>query len=195
LAVGIDRGEHTRHRRGWARAYLDHYLKHRWTDELSTVSRELQRHIATKAKPPTFRQFAKIAATAANHWFNGDLARLYTAIGEKAPKTPRRHDLLPGTADALIHAVYRALGGQYYDDNLRISDYAAANRFQQMSRLASSSPRYVQITEALGRPPQPDEFGASRYDWEWTGDLQQGWTRYQQAIHQALNCQRSGHPL
>lgn len=144
----------TRHRQGWTRAYLDTYLKHRWTDELTTVSRELHRHVAAKAKPPTFRQFAKIASVAANHWFNGDLAGLYTAIGEKAPKTPRCHDLLPGTADALVHTVYRALGGQYHNNDLRITNYSIANRFHQISRLASAGPQYVQIAEALGRPPR-----------------------------------------
>ncbi|MGH8603963.1 MAG: hypothetical protein ACREXR_14700, partial [Gammaproteobacteria bacterium] len=46
----------------------------RWTNELTIVACELHRAIAAKGKPPTFRQFARFAAPAANHWFNGDVA-------------------------------------------------------------------------------------------------------------------------
>jgi hypothetical protein len=173
----------TRHRQGWTRRYLADYLRHRWEHELSTVARELHRHIAAKGKAPTFRQFAKFAADAANHWFNGDLAGLYTAIGEKAPATPRRVDLLPTGAHQFVHAVYLALGGQHYSDDLRIADYPAADRFRQISRLASASLYYyLQISEALGRAPEPSEFGANGYEWDWAGSINQGWVRFQDAI-------------
>jgi hypothetical protein len=180
----------TRHRQGWARRYLADYLRHRWTHDLSTVAREVNRVIAEKGKPPTYKQFARFAASAANHWFNGDLAGLYTAIGEKAPKTPRRVDMLPATAHEFVNAVYVALGGEYYDDELRVTDFPAADRFRQISRLASGSLYYLQVAEALGRPPEPTEFGANRYEWDWAGDIDKGWPIYQHAIEQT----RINHP-
>ncbi|MEV6527111.1 hypothetical protein AB0M43_34795 [Longispora sp. NPDC051575] len=176
----------TRHRQGWARRYLTDYLRHRWQQQLSTVARELHRHIAVKSKPPTFRQFAKFATNAANHWFNGDLAGLYTAIGEKAPVTPRRIDLLPTSTHHFVHAVYTALGGQRYSNDLRITDYPTADRFRQISRLASGSLYYLQLSEALGRNPEQSEFRAGRYEWEWATNLDQGWPRFQAAIEMAL---------
>jgi hypothetical protein len=172
----------TRHRQGWTRRYLDEYLRYRWENELNNVARELHRHIAAKGKAPTFRQFARFAADAANHWFNGDLAGLYTAIGEKAPIAPRRVDLLPTTAHQFVHDVYLTLGGQPYGDDLRITDFPAADRFRQISRLASASLKYLQITEALGRPPEPGEFGANRYEWEWADGIERGWILFQNAI-------------
>ncbi|MGC4900488.1 hypothetical protein ACLQ2Y_14245 [Micromonospora echinospora] len=176
----------TRHRRGWSHTYLDAYLRHRWSDALTTVSRNLQIHIAAKGKQPTFRQFAKMAAPTANHWFNGNLTDLYTAIGEKAPQVTRRQDLLPGTAYTLVHAVYQGLGGRYHNNDLRITDYPEARRYHQISRLASASPYYVQISEALGRPPTPDEFGANRHEWDWSNGLQQGWPLYEMAVKRAI---------
>ena len=174
----------TRHRQGWTRRYRADYLRHRWTTELTTTARSLHRHIAAKGKPPTFRQFASFAAATANHWFNGDLASLYTAIGEKPPATPRRIDLLPTTAHDFVHAVYAALGGQYYNDDLRTTDFPTADRYRQIARLASASTYYLQISEALGRTPEPSEFGANRYEWTWATDLDHGWPLYQQAIQQ-----------
>ncbi|MBN1174104.1 MAG: hypothetical protein JXA67_18170 [Micromonosporaceae bacterium] len=172
----------TRHRHGWTRRYFADYLQHRWNHELGTVTRELHRHIAAKGKAPTFRQFAKIASPAANHWFNGDLSGLYTAIGEKAPATPKRVDLLPTGAHDFVDAVYTTLGGERYDEHLRITDFPAADRYRQQARLAAASVYYLQITEALGRTPEPAEFNANRHEWEWAGGIEAGWPIYQNAI-------------
>jgi hypothetical protein len=174
----------TRHCRSWTHAHLAAYLRHRWNHELSNVARELHRFIAANGKAPTFRQFARFAASAANHWFNGDLAGLYTAIGEKAPAVPRRVDLLATTAHDFVNAVYTELGGEQYDELLRITDFSAADRFRQQSRLAAASLYYLQLTEALGRAPEPVEFGANRYEWDWAGGIEQGWHVYQRAVKQ-----------
>jgi hypothetical protein len=181
----------TRHRREWTRAYMASYLRHRWNHELSTVAHELHRLIAAKGKAPTFREFARFATLAANHWFNGDLAGLYTAIGERAPAIPRRVDLLATTAHDFVNAVYAALGGERYDELLRITDFPAADRFRQQSRLAAASIYYLQLTEALGRVPKPTEFGANRYEWDWAGGLDKGWHTYQHAIERARSASRN----
>ncbi|WP_125592379.1 stress protein [Amycolatopsis balhimycina] len=170
------------HRVGWTRRYFQEYLDHRWNHELSGVARELHRFIAAKGKPPTFRQFARFAATAANRWFNGDLAKLYTALGEKAPETTRRIDLLPVGAHEFVNAVYKQLGGRPHDEQLRITDPDAADRFHQLARLAAASVYYVQVSEALGRAPTPIEFRANRYEWNWSEGLENGWPIYRQTI-------------
>ncbi|MFB9831148.1 hypothetical protein [Actinoallomurus acaciae] len=176
----------TRHRRGWTRRYLAEYLYYRWNHELTTAARELHRFLAAKGKAPTFRQFARFATPAANHWFNGDLTALYTAVGEKAPAVTRRVDLLPIDAHDFVDAVYARLGGQRYDELLRITDFPAANRFRQQSRLAAASVYFLQIAEALGRIPEAAEFGANRFEWEWAGGLDKGWPIYQHTIEQIL---------
>ena len=177
----------TRHRRSWAHQYLSDYLHHRWNDDLTTVARSFHRHIAATGKPPTFRQFAKFATPTANHWFNGNLGSLYTAIGEKPPVTPRRTDPLPTTSENIVHYVYLALGGEYYSDDLRITNFPMADRFRQLARLASASLYYLQVTEALGHDPEPSQFGAKRYEWEWAGGLDLGWPQYQKVIRRVLS--------
>jgi len=47
--------------------------------------------------------------------------------------------------------VYAALGGQYYDDELHISDPEAADRHREIARLAFRGIYYLQIAEALKR--------------------------------------------
>ncbi|GAA3112830.1 hypothetical protein JOF29_002814 [Kribbella aluminosa] len=177
----------TRHRRGWAGRHLDEYLKQRWTSELSRVFQEVHRTIAVKGKPPTVKQFARFAATAATHWFGGDLAGLSSAIGEKAPPSLQRVRLFSMPTHELIDAVYAALGGEPYEENLRITDFPKADGYRQRSRLATASVRYLQLMEALGRPPDQTEFGAKRYEWEWAGDLNGGWPEYKRAVEGTLN--------
>ncbi|GGO78931.1 stress protein [Nonomuraea cavernae] len=177
----------TRHRRGWTSRYLDEYLHHRWHTELTAVARELNKTIAASGKSPTFKRFARFAAKAANHWFNGDLSGLYTAIGEKAPSTPPRVDLLPITAHDFVDALYAELGGQPYEELLRVTDFPLADVYRQKSRLASAGVTFVQMSEALGRAPDPKEFGVSRYEWSWAGGVDQGWPIYQTAIEAILH--------
>ncbi|WP_248964816.1 hypothetical protein [Sphaerisporangium perillae] len=177
----------TRHRQGWANRYLAEYLQHRWKSELTDVAYELNKFVAASSKLPTFKQFARFAAKAANHWFNGDLPSLYAAIGEKAPATSRRVDLLPGTAHDFVDAVYAALGGPPYEDVMRTeSGSKLADNCRQMAKLAAASVSYLQIAEALGRVPEPKEFSADRHDWDWAGGLEQGWPTYQRAIEHVL---------
>ncbi|MFC4118964.1 stress protein [Nonomuraea zeae] len=176
----------TRHRQGWSHRYLAEYLEHRWKSELTEVSYELNRFVAAYGRLPTYKQFARFAGTAANHWFNGDLASLYAAIGERAPATSRRIDLLPGAAHDFVDAVYAALGGLPFDEVMKNPGSPLANSCRQKAHLAAASVTYLQIAEALGRAPEIKEFGGDRHEWDWAGGHEHGWPVYQQAIEQVL---------
>ena len=63
----------TRHRQSWAENHLTAYLEARWKTDLQTAGEEYHRHAAERAKPPTVKQFAQMAAEAATNWFAGDL--------------------------------------------------------------------------------------------------------------------------
>lgn len=175
----------TRHRRTWAATHLDGYLKHRWDRELREVAREHSRRVAAKGKPPTIKQFASFAAPAANHWFGGDLAALYAALGEVAPATPHRIDLLPGDPYTFVRGVWTALGGQHLPEEASWKDRPAFDHQWQTGKLASGSLHYLQLAEALGRPPTPKEFGADRITWDSFGGEEQGWRRYTAVIEAA----------
>ncbi|GIJ34757.1 hypothetical protein [Micromonospora sediminimaris] len=98
----------------------------------------------------------------------------------------RRVDLLPTTADEFVNAVYVALGGQYYDDELYTTDPEAVARYDELSKLAARSIYYLQIAEATERQPEPAEFGVKHYEWNWAGGLERGWPLLKQAINQAI---------
>ncbi len=175
----------THFRRQWTAAYLEQYLEQRWRGELLAVGREFHRRLAGRGKPPTHKQFAEFAADTANHWFNGDLSGLYVALGQRPPAQSHRVDLLPGDAYDLCWETYRNLGGTPYNYD-RVSHPENYGRNWELGRLAAAVPKYLQLWEALDRPPTEQEFGAQSFNWPWPGGVDEGWPRFTQAINDAL---------
>lgn len=166
----------THHRRTWADAYLQDYLRARWDSELRAVAREYSRRHAATGRTVTYKQFAKFASDAANHWFNGNLGAVYAAVGEVAPTTPRRHDLLEGHPAAFLAAM---------STGLRRLDNSDTTSWER-GKLAARALRYLQLQEALGRPPTEKEFGANQYRWDiFNKDADRLWEQYVQIIEQA----------
>ncbi|MFC8262669.1 hypothetical protein ACFUNF_34910 [Streptomyces sp. NPDC057291] len=149
----------TRHRRAWAEAHLEGYLRHRWRSELEDIAHAQHRVVAAKGRPPTpptLTQFAQFAAPAANHWTGGDLGALYTAIGEPAPAQQQRPDrLLPRDGFDFTQRLYQALGGLPVDDDMRLNNPEETRRHWFLGRLATEGLIYLQLQEALGEPPGP----------------------------------------
>jgi hypothetical protein len=146
------------------------------------MTRDHPRPTPKERKRP-LRQFASFAAPVANHWFGGDLAALYAALGEKSPGRPARIDLLPGDPLVFVRAVYAALGGgPPLPPEAAWRDRDAFEHQWELRRLASEALRYLQLYEALDRPPTPKEFGADRFRWEQLGGSEAGWARYEAAI-------------
>ncbi|MEU6719641.1 hypothetical protein ABZ897_50000 [Nonomuraea sp. NPDC046802] len=117
---------------------------------------------------------------------------MYAAIGENAPATSRRVDLLPGSAHDFVDAVYAALGAPPYEEVMRNPGSPLADVCRQKAKLANAGVSYLQIAEALGRAPEVTEAGADHHEWEWAGGLERGWAAYRHAIEAAL--QRNGAP-
>lgn len=176
----------TRHRRAWTDAHLDGYLRYRWDSELRSVAQEYNRRLAGKGKPPTFKQFASFATATANHWFNGDLGAVFASFGERAPAATERIDLLAGDPLNFVAAIYRALGGtDALPEDAAWKDRESFDRNWQAGRLAAEATRYLQLHEALARPPEPKEFGADKLSWEALGGIDIAWRRYVEAIEVA----------
>ncbi|SFL67168.1 TerD family protein [Streptomyces pini] len=173
----------TRHRRAWAQRHLDAYLQHRWRSELEEVAHQYHRFVAAKGRPPTLAQFARFATPAANHWAGGDLGTLYTTIGEPAPSQQARPTrLLSGDGYDFARRVYQELGGKPVDHDTWMSNPEETQRQWQLSRLATESLRYLQLHEALGQPPTPQQFGTRRLAWPWPGGETEGWPFLQHAL-------------
>jgi hypothetical protein len=172
----------TRHRRNWAEANLDSYLGHRWESELREVAHEFSRRTAARGKPPTFKQFAGFAVSAANHWFGGDLTAVYAALGEPAPAQADRVDLLVGDPLEFAQAVWRGLGGRDLPNSRFGERHPDQERQWELRRLPHHALRYLQQFEALGRPPTLDEFGSDSVRWEHLGGQQVGWEQFTRTI-------------
>lgn len=188
----------TRYRRAWSEQYLTACIRRRWEHELREAARAHGVLLSDRGKAPTMKQFARAVETATNHWFGGDIGALYGAIGEKVPAQPERRASLPSDRIAFAHAVFSALGGTPFrwNSNLNASpdspEYKAqvqANeRYQAMSRLANHCCWYMQLEEALGRPPEIKEFGPSKFEpyaWVLDSDLGEAWHIYTAAVKAA----------
>lgn len=177
----------TRHRRVWANNYLDSYLHSRWESEIREAAKRFTLALSEKGgKAPTLKQFASAAGPPTNHWFGGDVSGLYRTIGEKSPVEPERRILMPADKVSFVRRVMEVLPSlqfEVYDG--RISDDATQNSYRK--ELAQLAIKYVQLEEALGRPPQLKEIG-EKFAYRskvLSDDLSQAWSIYETAVRKA----------
>lgn len=179
----------TGHRRAWIEQHLDHYLRSRWESEVREAGRVFNQVLHNKGKLPTLKQWVKSAEVSTNHWFGGDVSGLYAAIGEKIPVQTQRHTLLPKDVISFVRSVHTLLGGHVFTPEQRSqASETEQERQRQIERLARLSLWYVQVEEALGRPPEIKEFGASKLEGLATtlhADLEEAWRLYRQALEPA----------
>ena len=178
----------TRYRRAWAEQHLETYLQGRWEQELRAVGDGYHRHVADKGKPPTLKQFAKLAEEAANHWFGGDLAQLSDALGLPGPDPQSHNRLLPADRAAFVARVRALLGGQRWDQSPADMERDERERRLRLSELAERAPEVVQIWEATGEPPPLKGASWARYRLEtaFGPDTEAGWTKFLDAVTEAL---------
>lgn len=173
----------SQHRRLWARAHLEEYLRSRWEPELRAVARQHSLMIAVKGKVPTLKQFAKFALPAANAWFAGDVGDLFGALGETPPAQAERLNLMPPNRVAFATLVFKAMGGLRLSDD---DDWRNREKFDRQTtirRLADEAPRYVQLQEAIGRPPDIKEMRAEY--WRWADGIETIWDRYAEVVERS----------
>lgn len=191
----------TRHRRWWASQSLEPCLRALWERELKGTARQFHKMAEEKGKPPTLKQFAKYAVEPARRWFGGDLGLLYSAIGQKlAGDGVRRSLLMPPDRVGFAGAVFTALGGVPHRPGPTIGDPAQAqanaterDRDHGLRRLASESLSYVQLAEALGRPPTLKEFG-SKFEWPSkviSPDVDSAWVTFSLTVDRLLASSRA----
>jgi hypothetical protein len=147
--------------------------------------------MADKGTPPSPKQFARLVVVATNHWFGGDIDAFCASVGEKSPFHPTRTVLMPYDRIRFATEVFEALGGVHTESRnnfqLRIeSEAAQAERNNELQRLAEESLRFVQLQEALGRPPNLKEFGRFDRPAVLAPDVEQAWSIYASAIASAL---------
>jgi len=189
----------TRHRRLWARAHLERYLRAQWETELRAVALDHHRAIGDRGKAPTLKQTAKFAAEAASRWTGGDLAALLGMIGEKSPPPARRTLLLHEDGRRFAARVFARLGGTPYSWEQLSAQHEgqelqrAYDRMEALRELAESAPHYVQLQEALGRPPDTKEAGLRKLEAAAQGlgkPVAAVFSSWQQAISVALSEQK-----
>jgi hypothetical protein len=195
------------HRRQWTTNCFETYLRARWEGDLKQASWELNRHIAAKGKQPTAKQFLGFGADTTNRWFGGDLGDAYAAMGEKSPVAQQRVDLMPSNRFGFAQLVFERMGGKATTQQERFRTERASQLEERLGdipvalqmgpiqpdrgnwtlqRLADQAPKYVQLTEALDRPPTAKELGVERWLEERDG-LGTLWPQYVSVIEAVLD--------
>jgi hypothetical protein len=162
------------HWKVWSERHFEQYLRGLWNTELRETAREFNRMVEVRRKAPTLKQFAKHAADPTNRWFGGDVSQLYRALGEKCPATIVRRRALRVLPGEFAARVFRAIGGTpttwedlaktIVGDDRGKQDHAW-RMHQQREKLAELSIKYVQLYEALDRPPTLKEFGFAPFEY------------------------------
>lgn len=204
------------YRQQWANAYLDKYLQKQWQAEIHEVALSYSFFTSDKGAPPTINQFAKEAKEVANHWFGGDISRVYEAIKEQSPLRPQRVATLPLDKVAFALIVVKEFDVQkdhpskaksaqtsqqlsQAEELVKNQFYYRLDRFSPLNKLAEFSFWYVQLEEALGYPPTLSNFGSSKfskYSELLSSNVEKAWdifTRSIKAAKQALHAPGIAH--
>jgi hypothetical protein len=195
----------TAQRRGWTEQHWDKYVRARWEDDLRAVGDQYHRESAKRGKPPTVKQFAKIAAPSANAWFGGNLSQVYAAIGVSSPITPTEQRLMPDDRRAFAQRIFTLLGGEPQSAKPSFRDDSDAAVEWQRKRgnyvsLANDALVYTQTWEALGEPPpelkkmtnNPARF--PRVCGVLDNDPEVAWEQFSQVVQQAVSEARAAAP-
>lgn len=191
----------TRHRRTWTHQHFDRYLRARWERDLRSAGDAYNRLMAQRTQVPTAKQFAKAAAPAANLWFGGNISGVYSVLGLKSPVEPTETHLIPNDPVSFARRVFDELGGRARDESIatspeeRAAQWEHNNRYGNYYDLAQQALNYVQLEEALGRPPEPKEFGTSKFKYRaevLSDDVDEAFRLYGEAVHRALNSSSEG---
>jgi hypothetical protein len=180
----------TRHRRAWTEANLAGYLQSRWKTELQDAGQEYHRHLAAKNKAPTIKQFARIAAVAANNWFGGDLSAVYGVLALKSPVTSPVYEpvaVLGGRGSVIQHL-------QAELEQLAPPPAGASAGEREAHKiwvwqLATRMRKWIELREALGHAPDLRQFGTrefTNYSSALGEDPEAAWQLYSSAIERAL---------
>ncbi|BCL83773.1 hypothetical protein ccbrp13_62380 [Ktedonobacteria bacterium brp13] len=186
------------YRRQWAERYLDYYLQQRFHTEMGEVIHVYQLISKPERTPTATKRFITDAEMATNHWFGGDISKLYGAIQQPSPIEPRRVAILPLDSAKFVSAVYEALN----TTNGRAMPRPGAGTIQQfpgtgkfagatyynLNKLANLSSWYVQLEEARGSVPTLKDFGTSKFTkWSTTlnDNVDKAWDIFAQAIEAA----------
>jgi hypothetical protein len=186
----------TRHRRWWSTHRFEAYLRDRWESELKVAGRAWHLMSEEKGKTPTLKQFAKHAVEPARRWFGGDVSLLLAALGQKMPGGGTTQAIrMPRDRVRFARSVFDELGGKPFDRRTFVESREDADRqaaeqdtHHKLWRLAGESLWYVQLLEALDRPPTLKEFG-SKFEWIGTAlseNQDMAWNAFASAIERCL---------
>lgn len=186
----------TSFRRAWMTEHLERYLQARWEEDLRAVGHAYHRHVADKAKAPTARQFAKIADTAADNWFGGDLGGIANALNISAPEPQTYNRLLPADRAGFVSQVNDLLGGKRWGEASQNLDPDEQTVLLRRWELAQNAPLAVQIWEATGEPPPLKTCGWARHRLEaaFGPETDTGWAHYIEAIQTAFRNPLASYP-
>jgi hypothetical protein len=122
------------------------------------------------------------------------MSAFYAATGEKSEAYSVRVSLIPADRVGFAERVFKDLGGVRFERKIIATNREEAQaqnaelaKLTNLERLAEESLRYLQLQEALGRPPRRKEFTRIEYRLaRLNADVDQAWEKYVTVIEAAL---------
>lgn len=190
----------TYYRSEWTSRHIERYCESRWNTELRLTATEFYKLTELKGREPNAKEFATVLEEPANHWLGGNACDVYAAFGARAPlQCVRSSRLLPQDIQSFMRDVLRRLGGkdtsysELATDGLKSGSNGWRADWQahhDRKRLAELSPWYVQLYEALERPPELAEFGRAKLKKLSATlhlEIDEVWSSYSQAVQLGLD--------
>jgi hypothetical protein len=178
----------TRYRRVWAEQHLESYLRHRWQSDLRRAGDEYHRHTADKGKAPTLKQFAKVAAEPANHWFAGRIDQVCSALQLPAPDPPVYQRHMPADAVGFVERLGAQMGGARWKDTPEEMSRDERTVMLRRFELAEEAIGVIRLWEAMDAAPtlKGQSRAARTLETAYGEDVEAGWAWYLQHIQAAL---------
>lgn len=178
----------SQHRRAWSERYLEGYLRHRWQNDIGRAGDEYHRHSADKGKPPTIKQFAKVAAGPASNWFAGRIDQVFDALQLPSPDPPTYTRYMPADPVAFVERLGAQMGGARWRDTPEEMSLQERTVSMRRFELAEESIQLISLWEATrAAPPLKGQLRARRIlETAYGDDVEAGWSWYLQHIHAAL---------
>jgi hypothetical protein len=172
------------HRRAWAEQHLERLLADRWRSEFERLAESRTARFGEREKTLTAKQFSGLAAGFANRFAAGRLDLVAPLVSGPVLDHPNYERLMPTNVRAFVRCVRRCLGEAARRVEL---DYPGRVE-NEISKLASRAPAWVQLKEGTNRHPTLAEFGRAKFEYFsiWADTPDAAWALYADLVVDCL---------
>lgn len=153
-----------RFRESWSSSFLRVYLRKQAEGEIGAFAEQFAKSLALKGKAPSLKSMAKLAVRPANHWFGGDIALLYAAIGEKLDEPSCFVKTVPFDVSSVAYRAFQEFDRLYPNTRKRPDPERDPRRIWALRGLAVEVIRFCEMSAICGSEPSFEAFGRDAFE-------------------------------